>query len=78
MHTIKHQSPMLVNASDKTVIVDTLELGKYDLLLQVTDFGGHDIYEITCPLFLKSSRLAIVAVKLSEYCSDNHADLVTK
>ena len=48
-------------------------------LLKFADFGGHDVYQITYPLFLKSTKQAtIVAVKLFEYTENNHNELVTK
>ena len=77
--SIKEGSSVLVDLSDRTVIVDSLEVRYEDVLLKIADFGGHDIYEITCPLFLKSTRqVAIVAVKLLEYGENNHDELVTK
>ena len=79
IQSIKEGSSVLVQPSDRTVVVDTLEVKHEDVLLKITDFGGHDIYEITCPLFLKSTKqVAIVAVKLLEYGESNHDELVTK
>ena len=79
IQSIKEGSSVLVQPSDRTVVVDTLEVKHQDVLLKITDFGGHDIYEITCPLFLKSTKqVAIVAVKLLEYGESNHDELVTK
>ena len=79
IHTLKEGASYLVDPSDRTVVVDTVEVKDVDVLLQVTDFGGHDIYELTCPLFLKSRHQAtFVAVKLSEYNEDTHDELVTK
>ena len=79
VHSIKEGSSVLIDPSDRTVVVDTLEVTDKSFLLKIADFGGHDIYEMTCPLFLRSSRqVAIVAVKLSEYNESNHDELVTK
>ena len=79
IQSIKAGSSVLVDPSDRTVVVDTLEVKNKDVLLKITDFGGHDIYEMTCPLFLKSTKqVAIVAVKLSDYNESNHDELVTK
>ena len=79
VHSIKEGSSVLIDPSDRTVVVDTLEVKQKDVLLKITDFGGHDIYEMTCPLFMKSTKqVAIVAVKLSEYTESNHSQLVTK
>ena len=79
IHTLKEGASSLVDPSDRTVVVDTVEVKDADVLLQVTDFGGHDIYELTCPLFLKSRHQAtFVAVKLSDYNEDTHDELVTK
>ena len=79
IQSIKEGSSVLVDPSDRTVVVDMLEVKQKDVLLKITDFGGHDIYVITCPLFLKSMKqVAIVAVKLSEYNESNHSELVTK
>ena len=78
-HSIKEGSPVLIDPSDRTVVVDTLEVKHEDILLKIADFGGHDIYEMTCPLFLKSMKqVAMIAVKLSEYNESNHDELVTK
>ena len=47
--------------------------------MQLTDFGGHDIYELTCPLFMKSRyQTTFIAVKPSEYSEEAHDKLVTK
>ena len=79
IQSIKEGYSVLVDSSDRTVVVDTLEVKHEDVLLKIADFGGHGIYEITCPLFLKSTRqVAIVAVKLLEYGESNHDELVTK
>ena len=79
IHSIKEGSSVLDNPSDSTVVVDTLEVKQEDILLKITDFGGQDIYEMTYPLFLKSTKqVAIVAVKLSEYNENNHSKIVTK
>ena len=77
LHSIKEGSSVLVDSSDRTL--DTLEVKHEDVLLKIADFGRHDIYEITCPLFLKFMRqVAIVVVKLSEYNENNHNELITK
>ena len=78
IHSIKEGSSVLADPLDRTVVVDELEVKHEDVLLKIADFGGHDIYEMTCPLFLKSRKqVAIVAVKLSEYSESNHDELVT-
>ena len=65
IHSIKEESSVLIDPSDRTMVVDTLQVKQEDVLLKIADFGGHDIYEMTCPLFLKSTKqVAIVAVKL--------------
>ena len=56
IQSIKGGSPVLVHPSDRTVVVDTIEVKHKDVILKIADFGGHDIYEITCPLFLKSTK----------------------
>ena len=79
IQSIKEGSSVLVDPSDRTVVVDTLEVKHEDVLLKITDFGGHDIYEITCPMFLKSTKqVAIIAVKVQEYNENKHDELVTK
>ena len=79
VHSIKKGSSVLIDPTDRTVVVDTLEVKHENILLKIADFRGHDIYEMTCPLFLKSTKqVAVVAVKLSEYNESNHDDLVTK
>ena len=79
IQSIKEGSSVLVDTSDRTVVVDMLEVKQEDVLLKIADFGGHDIYEMTCPLFLKSTKqVAIVAVKLFEYNENNHDELVKK
>ena len=78
-HSIKEGSSVLIHPSDRTVVVDSLEVKQEDVLLKIADFGGHDIYEMTCPLFLKSTKqVAIVAVKLQEYSENSHSELVSK
>ena len=79
IHSIKEGSSVLIDPAARTVVVDTLEVKQEDVLLKIADFGGHDIYEMTCPLFLKSTKqVAVVAVKLSEYNESKHDKLVTK
>ena len=79
IRTLKEGRPHLVEAADRTVVADTVEIQHDNTLLQITDFGGHDIYELTCPLFLRASNsTTFIAVKLSEYCEENHDELVTK
>ena len=79
IRTLKEGKPHLVDAADRTVVADTVEIQHDNTLLQITDFGGHDIYELTCPLFLRASNnITFIAVKLSEYCEENHDELVTK
>ena len=79
IHSIKEGSSVLVDPLDRTVVVDTLEVKYKDVLLKIADFGGHDVYEMTCPMFLKSTKkVAIIAVKLPEYTENNHSELVTK
>ena len=79
IRTLKEGKPHLVEAADRTVVADTVEIQHDNTLLQVTDFGGHDIYELTCPLFLRASNnITFIAVKLCEYCEENHDELVTK
>ena len=79
IRTLKEGKPHLVDAADRTVVADTVEIQHDNTLLQVTDFGGHDIYELTCPLFLRASNnITFIAVKLWEYCEENHDELVTK
>ena len=79
IQSIKEGYSVLVDPADRTVVVDTLEVKHRDVILKITDFGGHDIYEITCPLFLKSTKqVAIIAVKVQEYNENKHDELVTK
>ena len=79
VQSIKEGSSVIVDPSDRTVVVDTVDVKHEDILLKIADFGGHDIYEMTYPMFLKSTKqAAIVAVKLSEYTENNHDELVTK
>ena len=79
IQSIKEGYSVLVDPADRTVVVDSLEVKHEDVLLKIADFGGHDIYEITCPLFLKSTKqVAIIAVKVQEYNENNHDELVTK
>ena len=79
VQSIKEGSSVLINPLDRTVVVDILEVKHKDVLLKIADFGGHDIYEMTCPLFLKSTKqVAIIAVKVQEYNESNHNELVNK
>ena len=78
VHSIKEGYSVLVHPSDRTVVMDTLEM-KHEDLLKFPDFEGHKIYEVTCPLFLKSTRqVVMIAVILLEYCENNHDELVAK
>ena len=45
IHSIKEESSVLIDPSDRTVVVDTIEVKQEDVLLKIADFGGHDIYE---------------------------------
>ena len=79
IHSMKERASVLVDPSDRTVVVDTVEVKHENALLKFVDFGGHDVYQITYPLFLKSAKqAAIMVVKLSEYTESNQNELVTK
>ena len=79
IHTLKKGESHLVDPTDRTVVVDTVEVKQEEALIQFTDFGGHDIYELTCSLFMKSRhQTTFIAVKLSEYSEETHDELVTK
>ena len=47
IHSLKQGKPQLVDALGRTAVVDVVEVKQDDVLLKITDFGGHDIYELT-------------------------------
>ena len=78
VRTMKEGKSHLTDIEDRTVVVDTVQMKTGQFLLQITDFGGHDIYELTCPLFLRSANeTTIIAVKLPEYSDETHDKAVT-
>ena len=81
--TLEKNESRLVDPADRTIVADKVEIKERvegdQILLQITDFGGHDIYELTCPLFLRASNVTtLVAIELNEYCEEKHDILVTK
>ncbi len=79
IRTMQSGYSTLVEIDDRTVVVDVIQIQRDDVLFNVNDFGGHEIYELTCPLFLrKDHQLVLIAVNLSEYTVEKHDELVTK
>ena len=78
--TLQSGRPFLTDEKDRTIAVDeeTWECAE-DLSVHVIDFGGHDIYELVYPVFLKDRfASAVVAVDLSETSEQNLEDNLFK
>ncbi len=79
IHSIKYGKSILMPPEDRTIIVDTVRIQKENVMFNINDFGGHEIYELTCPLFLRRDhQLVLIAVDMDAYSEANHDDLVTK
>ncbi len=79
IHSIKEGKSILIPPEDRTIVVDTVRIQRDNVMFNINDFGGHEIYELTCPLFLRrDNQLVLIAVDLAEYCEARHDDLVTK
>ena len=78
--TLKENTPKPTKESDRTVILerDVVSLGD-NISIQTLDFGGHDIYELEYPIFLRGQNIiALIVVDLTIYGKSNHEELVTK
>ncbi len=79
IQSIKNGKCTLVPPDDRTVVLDTIRKQMDNILFNVNDFGGHEIYEVTCPLFLRRhQQVVLLAVNSAEYTIENHDELVTK
>ncbi len=79
IQSIKNGKCTLVPPDDRTVVLDTIRKQMDNILFNVNDFGGHEIYEVTCPLFLRRhQQVVLLVVNSSEYTVEKHDELVTK
>ncbi len=77
--TIAHNDKYLTPQSDRTAVVESEVIRAESIQLNVADFGGHHIYELIYPIFLKAgNQLIVVCVDLSQYSKRKHDDMVTK
>ena len=80
LQTMKENSPKLTHPNNRTVILERgdLNLG-HNITTTTLDFGGHDIYELEYPMFLRGQNvIVVILVDLSEYSEEKHDTLVTK
>ena len=80
LQTMKENSPKLTHRNNRTVILEKgdLNLG-HNITTTTLDFGGHDIYELEYPMFLRGQNvIVLILVDLSEYSEEKHDTLVTK
>ncbi len=78
--TLHANSSRLTEESDRTVILEreVVNLGK-NISIATLDFGGHDIYELEYPIFLRGQNIiALIVIDLTIYDESNHDDMVTK
>ena len=79
IHSMNKGHSVPIRPSEKTIPVDTFRMKCKDVCLKFIDLRRHDIYGMTCRLFLKSTRQeTIIVVKLPEYSESSHNDHVTK
>ena len=77
--TLKENMPKPTRESDRTVILerDVVSLGD-GISIATLDFGGHDIYELEYPIFLRGQNIiALIVVDFTSYGDHNHDKLVT-
>ncbi len=79
IRTLKARESRLTQPEERTVVLENILLKLEDVQFQIIDFGGHSVYELTCPLFLQSNtQICLVVVNSTEYTNERHDDLVTK
>ena len=79
LKTIELDDRYLAPEFERTVLVENAVIREGSIQLNVADFGGHHIYEMTCPLFLRAGeQLVIICVDLSQHTIEQHDDMVTK
>ena len=78
--TLEHNSPKVTLESDRTVILERTVIKLSEgISIAALDFGGHDIYELEYPIFLRGQNIiALIVVDLTTYNQNNHNELVTK
>ena len=80
LQTMKENSPKLAHPNNRTIILERgdLNLG-HNITTTTLDFGGHDIYELEYPIFLRGQNIIVlILVDLYEYSEEKHDTLVTK
>ena len=81
MRTLAYGIGQKAAPDDRTVVLDELVYSDMQNKIQfnITDFGGHEIYEVAYPIFLTSlSKICIVAVDIKNYTSTKKEEQVIK
>ena len=61
LQTIEQNSPQLTHLNTRTIILERgdLNLG-HNITVKTLDFGGHDIYELEYPMFLRGQNIIVL------------------
>ncbi len=81
MRSLAHGIAQKAPRDDRTVVLDELVYADVENKIQfnITDFGGHEIYEVCYPIFLTSgNKICVVAVDIKEYISSSKDERVIK
>ncbi len=81
MRSLAHGIAQTASKDDRTVVFDELVYTNTEkkIQLNITDFGGHEIYEVAYPIFLTSgNKICIVAVDLKHYASEQKEEQVIR
>lgn len=77
--TLVHNTPRVTLTDDRTVVLER-DLINLDDEMSITtlDFGGHPIYELEYPVFLRGQNIIVlIVVDLVSYNKERHDELVT-
>ena len=80
LDTMRAGRPCTTEADDRTVILEqgVLNLEK-NVSIRTCDFGGHDIYELEYPIFLRGQNIiALIVIDVEKYDENQHDQLVTR
>ena len=80
LDTMRASRACTTGTADRTVVLEqgVLNLDK-NLSIRTYDFGGHDIYELEYPIFLRGQNIiALIVIDVENYDENQHDQLVTR
>ena len=80
LDTMRAGRPCTTETDNRTVVLEqgVLNLEK-NVSIRTCDFGGHDIYELEYPIFLRGQNIiALIVIDVEKYDENQHDQLVTR